>query len=150
MGVLGGSGSVGPSVGHELLDIVFCRGAGKGVIRKRFWDCLAHMEELVFKDLVQRWSLFRIKSENLGDEVLGLRGDLGVLGERIVVLLDLLVGCLHIVGFEGGFADHQGIDDHAKRPDVYFEGVPVATFKDLGGNIVRRSTNSPLSVPIKL
>lgn len=150
MRVLGSSSSVRSVVGHELFDVVFSRRTGKGVIRQRFWNCLSHVEELMLKDLVQRRSFLWIKSEDLGDKVLGLGGDLGVLGEGVVVLFDLLVGCLHVVGLEGRFTDHQGVDDHAQGPDVYFEGVPVATFKDFWGNIVRRSTNSPLSIPVKL
>lgn len=33
--------------------------------------------------------------------------------EGVLILLDLHVGSLDVRGLEGGFADQQGVDDHA-------------------------------------
>ena len=134
----------------ELFDVVGAGGTGQRAQRHELRDAGARVDEGVGQHLLQVGALGRVQVKDFGDEVAGLLGDGHVVGERVDVGPDLLVGRLHVRSLEGRFADDQGVDDHAEGPDVHLVAVADLALQDFRGDIVRRAADRLLLFALEL
>lgn len=64
-----------------------------------------------------------------------------MVGKRVGVCQDALVGGLHVLGLERRLADQQCVEDHARGPDVHLEGVSRLPLQYLWRDVVRRAAD---------
>ena len=70
--------------------------------------------------------------------------------ERILISLNPIVCGFNISSFKRRFANDQGVNDDTEGPNVDFIGVTSATFQHFRSDIIRRTTNSPFLLSIKV
>lgn len=73
-----------------------------------------------------------------------------MLREGVIVLLNAVVGGLHISGLKRRLANNQCVNDHAQRPDVNFVAVSAFSFQHLGSDVVGRAANCSLPFSIEV
>ena len=100
--------------------------------------------------MVQVWSPLRISRQDSLDEVSSRVRNVDVVRERIAVLADAPVSCLHVGRLERRFSNNERVDYDAQRPNIHLVRVAALAFEDLGGDIVRRTANRALLLTIKV
>mmetsp|Transcript_85257 Transcript_85257/g.246474 ORF Transcript_85257/g.246474 Transcript_85257/m.246474 type:complete len:570 (+) Transcript_85257:804-2513(+) len=110
----------------------------------------ASLEPRRGEDLVEGGAVARVRAEDGGYKLLGrVREGHGV-REAVLVVLDPPVRCLDIGGLERRPPDNHRVQHHAKRPDVYLEGVPGLALQDLGSDVVGRAADRALLLAVVL
>ena len=100
--------------------------------------------------MVQVWSPLRISRQDSLDEVSSRVRNVDVVRERIAVLADAPVSCLHVGRLERRFSNNERVDYDAQRPNIHLVRVAALAFEDLGGDIVWRTANRALLLTIKV
>lgn len=81
-------------------------------------------QKLISQQLIDGGPIRWVEFEHLHHELLGHIRDLRV-GKAVIANLDLLVGGLDLVGFEGRLPEQQGVGDDPQTPDVDLVGVSL-------------------------
>ena len=100
--------------------------------------------------MVQVWTPLRISRQDPLDEVSSRVRNVDVVRERIAVLADAPVSCLHVGRLERRFSNNERVDYDAQRPNIHLVRVAALALEYLGGDIVRRTANRALLLTIEV